>query len=239
MKKLYYTISILLISSHLGGVANAKESKNAINKDFYLRADLGATESNEIDNSEHIYSSSGGKKFRDGFAYSVGVGYKLKKNLRTEFTCQRLSNFKYSAYYSKQERQKNYGKYNQKLKIDALMANMIYDIELSSRYRFNPYLGIGIGYSILHHSQALITANNLTSSYGSKKRNRFSYAINSGFAFYLNKQAMLDIGYKFQNFGKESISSFTVPYADTKTLDGKNGFEINTHTIMVGIRYSF
>ena len=43
MNKLYYSISILLASSCIYGVANAE--------DFYLRADLGVAQSNNVSNN--------------------------------------------------------------------------------------------------------------------------------------------------------------------------------------------
>ena len=110
MNKLYYSISILLASSCIYGVANAE--------DFYLRADLGVAQSNSVSNNKvPFYKNSKEKKFTNGFAYSVGVGYKLKQNLRTELAYHGISNLKYSANIDNNGAIGS-GEYKQKLKIN-------------------------------------------------------------------------------------------------------------------------
>lgn len=233
MNKLYYSISILLTSSCIYGVANAE--------DFYIKADLGVAQSNSVSsNKEDFYKNSKEKKFTNGFAYSVGVGYKLKQNLRTELAYHGISNLKYSANIDNNGA-KGSGEYKQKLKINALMANIIYDIQLPSNYRFNPYLGVGLGYAQLKPDTASINVNNATVNYKAKKSNNFTYAISGGVAFHLNQQIMLDIGYKFQDFGKvKNLSSVQTPNASSyKDFTAKSGFKVRTHSMMAGIRYSF
>jgi len=233
MNKLYYSISILLTSSCIYGVANAE--------DFYVRADLGVAQSNSVSsNEETFYKRSKEKKFTNGFAYSVGVGYKLKQNLRTELAYHGISNLKYSANIDNNGA-KGSTAYKQKLQINALMANIIYDIQLPSSYSFNPYLGIGLGYAQLKPGEASINASNATVNYKAKKSNNFTYAISGGLAFHLNEQIMLDVGYKFQDFGKvKKFSSAKGPnLANYKPYNGKSGFKVRTHSMMAGIRYSF
>jgi len=151
MNKLYYSVSILLTSSCIYGVANAEN--------FYVKADLGIAQSNSVSsNEEPFYKRSKEKKFTNGFAYSVGVGYKLKQNLRAELAYHGISNLKYSANIDNNGAAES-GEYKQKLKINALMANIIYDIQLPSNYRFNPYLGVGIGYAQLKPGEASYKTN--------------------------------------------------------------------------------
>lgn len=170
----------------------------------------------------------------------MGVGYKLKHNLRTELAYHGISNLKYSANID------NSGaigsiEYKQKLQINALMANITYDIQLPSNYSFNPYLGVGLGYAQLKPGEASYKINNATANFKAKKSNNFTYAISGGVAFHLNQQIMLDIGYKFQDFGKvKKFSSAKGPnFANYKPYNGKSGFKVRTHSIMVGMRYSF
>ena len=231
MNKLCYSISVLLTSSCIYGIANAE--------DFYLRADLGVAQSNRVSsNGEFFYKDSNEKKFSNGIVYSVGVGYKLKYNLRTELAYNR-SNLKYSANI---DNSGAYKAYKQKLQINALMANIIYDIQLPSNYRFNPYLGIGLGYAQLKPGEASLSSNNNVVNFKANNSNNFTYAISGGVAFPLNEQIMLDIGYKFQDFGKvKNISSIKVSnfprYRDYKKV--KPGFKVRTHNIMAGIRYTW
>ena len=232
MNKLYYSISILLTSSCIYGVANAE--------DFYLRADLGVAQSNSVNSNEAtFYKDSKEKKFTNGFAYSVGVGYKLKHNLRTELAYHGISNLKYSANIDNNGARGS-GEYKQKLQVNALMANIIYDIQLPSNYRFNPYLGVGLGYAQLKPGTASTNFNNVV-NYKAKKSNNFTYAISGGVAFHLTKQFMLDIGYKFQDFSKaKNLSSYQLPNTSTyDDLPAKPGFKVRTHSMMAGIRYSF
>ena len=215
MNKLYHSISILLTSFCIYGVANSE--------DFYLRADLGAAQSNSVSNNKvPFYKNSKEKKFTKGFAYSVGIGYELEQNLRTELAI-------------------GSGEYKQKLKINALMANIIYDIQLPSNYSFNPYLGVGLGYAKLKPGIASINAINTTHNYKANKSDNFTYAISGGVAFHLTKQFMLDIGYKFQDFGKvKKFSSWRgFDIDDHKPYKGEYGFKVRTHSMMAGIRYIF
>ena len=233
MNKLYYSISILLTSSCIYGVANAE--------DFYVKADLGIAQSNSVSsNEETFYKRSKEKKFTNGFAYSVGVGYKLKHNLRTELAYHGISNLKYSANIDNNGAIGS-GEYKQKLQVNALMANIIYDIQLPSKYSFNPYLGIGLGYAQLKPGEASYKINNATANFRAKKSNNFTYAISGGVAFHLNGQIMLDVGYKFQDFGKaKNLSSVQAPKASSyKDFSAKPGFKVRTHSMMAGIRYSF
>ncbi|MBY0580816.1 MAG: TonB-dependent receptor [Rickettsiales bacterium] len=233
MNKLYHSILILLTSSCIYGVANAE--------DFYLRADLGVAQSNSVNSNEAtFYKDSKEKKFTNGFAYSVGIGYKLEQNLRTELAYHGISNLKYSANIDNNGARGS-GEYKQKLQVNALMANIIYDIQLPSNYRFNPYLGVGLGYAQLKPGTASINFNNATITYKANQSDNFTYAISGGVAFHLTKQFMLDIGYKFQDFGKvKNLSSYQIPNAYSyKDFTGKPGFKVRTHSMMAGIRYIF
>jgi opacity protein-like surface antigen len=233
MNKLYYSVSILLTSSCIYGVANAEN--------FYVKADLGIAQSNSVSsNEEPFYKRSKEKKFTNGFAYSVGVGYKLKQNLRAELAYHGISNLKYSANIDNNGAAES-GEYKQKLKINALMANIIYDIQLPSNYRFNPYLGVGIGYAQLKPGEASYKTNKAIYNFKAKKSNNFTYAISGGVAFHLTKQFMLDIGYKFQDFGKaKNLSAYQLPNTSSyNNLTAKPGFKVRTHSMMAGIRYSF
>ena len=233
MAKLYYNTSILLISFCIYGVANAE--------DFYLRADLGAACSNNVSSSgEPFYRVSKEKKFTNGFAYSAGVGYKLKQNLRTELAYNGISSLKYSANIDNSGAVGS-GIYEQKLQTNALMANIIYDIQLSSDYIFNPYLGVGVGYAQLKPGIVSINVNNITVNYKAEKSNNFTYAISGGVAFHLNKQFVLDIGYKFQDFNKvKNLSSVQLPgISSYKDYKAKSEFKLIIHSIMAGVRYNF
>ncbi|WHA04627.1 TonB-dependent receptor [Candidatus Bandiella numerosa] len=233
MNKLYHSISILLTSFCIYGVANSE--------DFYLRADLGAAQSNSVSNNKvPFYKNSKEKKFTKGFAYSVGIGYELEQNLRTELAYHGISNLKYSANIDNNGAIGS-GEYKQKLKINALMANIIYDIQLPSNYSFNPYLGVGLGYAKLKPGIASINAINTTHNYKANKSDNFTYAISGGVAFHLTKQFMLDIGYKFQDFGKvKKFSSWRgFDIDDHKPYKGEYGFKVRIHSMMAGIRYIF
>lgn len=227
MNKLYYTISILLTSSCISATANAEN--------FYVRADLGMAQSNKVKgNNEYFYKKSNGQKFKKGFAYSVGAGYKLPYNIRAELAYNGINNLKYST-------NTNNTAFKQKLKINAFMGNVYYDFKLPSEYCFTPYLGLGLGYAELKPGVASITANKATVNYKAKKSNNFTYAITAGIAYHLNEQFALDAGYKFQDFGKmKNLSSVQLPNTSNyRSYKTNSGFKVRMHSIMAGVRYSF
>ena len=200
--------------------------------DFYLRADLGISQSNSVSTEEMFYKKSGEKKFKKGFAYSFGVGYKFNENFRTELAYNGVSNLKYSTT-------KDDSKYKQKLKLHALMANLNYD--LPSKYNFRPYIGVGLGYSKINPGIASYYKNNLTLNKKAKNSNNFTYALMTDIAYNVNEKVALDVGYRFQDFGKaKNLSSGQLPGMQYVVLkEVKSRFKIKTHSIMAGVRYSF
>ncbi len=58
--------------------------------------------------------------------------------------------------------------------------------------------------------------------------------------FNINDKTALDLGYKYQDFGRvKSFSSVQVPNMAYRTYTGEKGSKIKIHSIMTGIRYSF
>ena len=218
----------------------------------YLRGDIGAVQSDKISNAQNFYQESRKTRFKNGFASSIGIGYRINKNLRTELAYSRIDNLKYSK--SNVLINSYPASYKQKLKLQASMVNLYYDIPLQCR-RLIPYLGIGFGYSNINLGKATKSVKTeYTRTYNSKNANNFSYSLMLGTTVNRNKKFDIDIGYKFQDFGKAKGFN-SVLFNENIAISNKNrvlrnkatislspvmsGPKIRTHSIMIGVRYGF
>ncbi len=129
----------------------------------------------------------------------------------------------------------------------GIMANAYAD--LGTYAGFTPYVGGGVGYSLLRWkdlSNTLYcvgaacpsTAALATFKHGGEDSWRFTYALMAGVAYDISKNLKLDLGYKYRHiqggdmFGWDSFSSA----AGATGIQGRdNGFD--THEIKVGLRY--
>lgn len=218
--------------------------------EFYVRGDLGASSSTNIRNGQAFYAESGHRRFNNGLASSIGLGYKPNKYFRTEVAYNRIDNLKYSVNRTLNVNGINI-LYNdrQKLKLQAIMANIYLDIPLHQR--FAPYLGAGLGYSEIAPGRAsnVISVDSIGPAgafiYRTKSSRDLSYALMTGVVVSVSKNLDLDVGYRFQDFGRNksfNVRTQITPRGDVGRVDhlpSVQGPRIQTHTVMAGIRYNF
>ena len=131
--------------------------------------------------------------------------------------------------------------YKQKLKLHALMVNLYYNLPLENR--FIPYLGLGLGYAHINYGEAsrFTKQTNFTKSYEGKNSNNLSYALMMGSIIKINKKFDIDIGYRFQDFGKSKGFNYMIfnNIQRSGISDSLSGYRVKVHGIMGGIRYNF
>ena len=114
-----------------------------------------------------------------------------------------------------------------KIQSMTLLANGYFD--LGSWYGFTPYIGAGAGTSFIrvnHFASPLPPVDG-----ASAKGWGFTYAAMAGFAFAVSRNLMLDVGYRYLNFGDAPMLS-----------DNTGSFQIKdlqAHEIRVGLRWYF
>ena len=198
--------------------------------DFYVRTDIGFSKSTKIDNKQTFYKKGGEKRLNSGITYSLGLGYKFNDHFRAELTYNKVNNLKYSAKVTTDR------EYKQKIKLQAVMLNSYYDI--SSAHKIKPYAGIGLGYTNIKPGEALRTSDSNAMTY---KANNFTYSLMTGVSVNMTEKLNLDIGYRFQDYGK--TKKFYAKKLNDKPWNNypakDSGIKIRTHSLTVGMRYNF
>lgn len=212
-------------------------------ENIYLRGDLGFSQSTSIKSDQLFYKESGNRKFKDGFASSIGLGYKFNRCYRVELAYNRVDNLKYDAQDVTLVKAGRAFKsnYSQKLKLQALMFNFYYNIPLESR--FTPYLGLGLGYSKISSNNAsrFTKETNFTKSYEGKDSKNISYALMLGGMVKINEKFDADIGYKFQDFGKNKGFNYMILNNTNRSTitNSASGYRVKVQSITFGIKYNF
>ncbi len=245
--------------SALSALSFATYTNALADNDIYGRVDLGiGIPSGKVENKQPFYKNSGNKSFNNAFTYSVGVGYKINECFRGDLTYNRVDNLKYSVgnkndknsdKNSNNNKASDGRKFEQKVNLQSAMVNLYYD--LPTKQTFVPYLGAGVGYAKINPGVATTTTEKTKTVIYDKGENTngFSYALMAGIAYNINEQFSIDLGYKFQNYGKNSgMKSFEI-YNNGKKNDlmskdykddKKNrSFKMQMHSVNVGIRYTF
>ncbi|MEQ1942346.1 outer membrane protein [Mesorhizobium sp. VNQ89] len=126
----------------------------------------------------------------------------------------------------------------------GLMANGY--VDLGTYVGFTPYVGAGVGYSLVRWQNLENTSYCVdgavdcptllpvgSSTHPGEDGWRLTYALMAGFAYDINKNLKLDVGYKYRSidggdmFGWDSADTFG---------DGKVG-SLDTHEVKLGLRY--
>ena len=198
--------------------------------DFYVRTDIGFSKSTKIDNKQTFYKKGGEKRLNSGITYSLGLGYKFNDHFRTELTYNKVNNLKYSAKVTTDR------EYKQKIKLQAVMLNSYYDI--SPAHKLKPYAGIRLAYTNIKPGEALRTSDSNAMTY---KANNFTYSLMTGVSVNMTEKLNLDIGYRFQDYGK--TKKFYAKKLNDKPWNNypakDSGIKIRTHSLTVGVRYNF
>jgi opacity protein-like surface antigen len=225
MKKaiLYFAISTFLSTT----VALA--GTDQINKDYYIRGDIGQSWAKKLDKNDTYIND----KLKKSNIYSIGAGKYFTENLRADIDLS-FRNYKLNDNIDGTTR-------TEKIKSTTLMVNGYYDI-----YNFGPitpYISAGIG--IARNKAGTLNVNNPTlavnTSYNSKTINNFAWQIGAGASIKATEQVDFDLDYKFINMGKiQPGQGVAVDYSDNSSSSAEPGkSKLRAHEVTIGARYNF
>lgn len=190
---------------------------------WYLRGDLGYRwGQNSGSNPAAGYPATVSEKMGNGIAAGFGAGIKSDW-LRTDVTVDFGAPLKYEATTVTPN--------DTTAKITAISALFNGYLDLGTWYHMSPYIGAGAGVAHMRtHDYVSTVAPPFTSDTSHNQWN-FAWAGMAGVAYAISRNVMVDVGYRYINFGNVSTGSDSF---GSNTL--KN---IAAHEVRVGLRWSF
>jgi opacity protein-like surface antigen len=189
---------------------------------WYLRGDVGYAwgRLDGADESAGGFASPAANKLDSAFTGGVGVGIKTGW-LRTDVTIDYLAPLKYSGTVVSTD------DVTAKISGTSFLFNGYLD--LGTWYGITPYIGAGAGTSYMSVSDYSSTvAPPLTSN--SHNQWNFTYAAMAGLAAPVARNLMLDVAYRYINFGDISTNS--------DAFGGMTFKNVAAHEVRVGVRWS-
>jgi opacity protein-like surface antigen len=189
---------------------------------WYLRGDLGYS-IGTIGSADAAagFTNPTGNKLGSGLSGGGGVG--IKSNwLRTDFTIDSMAPLKYNGSIAAPN--------DVTAKISAISALFNGYLDLGTWYHVTPYIGAGVGTAYMHvtdYSSALAPPF----SGGSHGQWNFAWAGMLGAAYAVAPNTMIDVGYRYINYGDVATAS--------DSFGAMNFKNIAAHEVHVGVRWSF
>ncbi len=191
---------------------------------WYLRGDAAYAE--EDHPAFDARTTSLDRKATDsGYAFGLGIGYKLTSFVRFDVTGDYLDPFDYSATASCG------------LGCDVSAKDYVWRwdglangyLDLGTWYGFTPYVGAGAGVAGTRQDTKLVVARtSAADAVTSAKQDdyRFAWAAMAGVSYAVTPHAMIDIGYRYLDLGRTRIS--LAPVATTQK-------DLASHQVRVGV----
>lgn len=202
---------IVLIAASLT-VMTVPMTSMAQDEGFYLKANLGLGMVMDTDIDSSLTSNTIAKMtFDNGFMGSLAAGYDFANPMRMEFELMRQKNDQDIFLRDTAYIEVNDGD----LKRNSFMVNGFYDVDTGSAW--TPFAGVGIGWSKLSINDPGFS--------DSDSDDVFTYQFIGGVAYGFNDQWSVDAQYRFIG-----TSDATIDTAE---------FDMNTNSLMLGLRYSF
>jgi opacity protein-like surface antigen len=185
---------------------------------WYLRGDLGYAWGT-LDGADTAPSSISpyDSTLGNGMTGGIGVGIK-NKWLRADLTFDYLAPLDYTGAIL--------GPNDVVAKISAISALFNGYLDLGTWYRATPYIGAGAGAAYMSATDFASSTAPFAST--SHDQWNFAWAAMAGFAYPMTHNLMLDVGYRYINFGDVKID------ADVMTF--KN---VAAEEVRAGLRWSF
>lgn len=187
------------------------------------------TDSNAAATNNNATNQSWSSK--SGYTIGGAIGYNFAGAgvpVRAEAEYLYHDQFKYSANNATSGGAT--GSFTSKIDIHTLFANVYYDFKTGTA--FTPYVGAGLGIAWINQKVAS-TFQGWTAgtSDGSYDATSFAWNLGAGVGYSLTDNIILDLGYRYTNFG------------DAKKVDnGRISFQakdLQAHEALLGLRYQF
>jgi opacity protein-like surface antigen len=193
---------------------------NDTNFGWYLRGDVG-----------YAWGTVGGAQspvpfpdptdnsFGNGFVGGIGAGIKTQW-LRTDVTLDYTGPLKYQGTV--------FSANDTTTKVEAVTALFNGYLDLGTWYRATPYVGAGAGAAQLHTTgySAPFAPGGLSNT-----QYKFAWALMGGVGYAVAPNLMVDLGYRYMNFGDVTTASDVFGSMTLKNLAA--------HEVRVGFRWSF
>jgi opacity protein-like surface antigen len=190
---------------------------------WYLRGDLGyAWGEIQGADSAATYPDPTENSLDNGFVGGLGAGYKSKW-LRTDVTLDYTSPLKYTGSILAPD--------DTTAKVEGVTALFNGYIDLGTWYHATPYIGAGAGASQLRVFDYSSTAAPPFTGGLSHTQWNFTWALTGGVAYAIAPNLMLDLNYRYVNFGDVTTASDAFGEMTLKNL--------YAHEVRIGIRWSF
>ena len=190
---------------------------------WYLRGDLGYAWGISPDaESAAPFLSPTENKLGNGFVGGIGAGYKSRW-LRTDVTLDYTAPLKYTGSIAAPD--------DTTAKVEAVTALFNGYVDLGTWYRATPYVGLGAGVSQLHTFDYASTAAQPFATGLSHTQWKFAWAATAGIGYSIAPNLMVDLSYRYMNFGDVTTASDAFGAMTLKNLAA--------HEVRVGLRWSF
>ena len=194
--------------------------KTEIYSGWYLRGDLGyrVGRTSGADPAPG-FAAPTSEKMGNSLAASLGAGIKSEW-LRTDFTIDIGTPMKYEA---------EPGATSAKVSATTFLFNGYLD--LGTWYRVTPYIGASAGTARVRIADYTSTAMPPFTGDNARTKWNFAWAGMAGVAYAISPNTMVDLGYRYINFGDATTGSDAFGSVTLK--------QIAAHEVRVGLRWSF
>jgi opacity protein-like surface antigen len=205
---------------------------------WYARVDAGYGFM-QATNGSDLNMTPGGKpvpflsnRVDDGGTFGAGIGFR-KDWFRADITFDVGTGSKFygnSAAFSPDVTARiwNY----------TTLANGYFD--LGTWYGFTPYIGGGLGFSVLKATQvtdqAVASAGGSVAGPGSVNYD-FAWAANAGVAYSVTRNIFLDLSYRYLDMGTPRSNVSNVPNGGVATVGTITFGDVTAHQVRLGLRY--
>ena len=190
---------------------------------WYLRGDLGYAWGIRPDAESAVpFPNPTENRLGNGFVGGVGAGYKSRW-LRTDVTLDYTSPLKYTGSIAASD--------DTTAKVEAVTALFNGYVGLGTWYRATPYIGLGAGVAQLRTFDYNSTAAPPFTPGLSHKQWKFASAATAGVGSAVAPNLMVDLNYRYMNFGDVTTASDALGAMTLKNLAA--------HEVRIGIRWSF
>lgn len=192
--------------------------------------------------SDFRYSPSSETDTEFGGGLSVGYDFALKYDvpvrLELDYTARSRGEAKSTADILEESSGKIFGTTkSDKVALQTLMLNTWIDIPTNTA--FTPYIGGGVGFGFINYRTSLDFIDKTAGvengfESGSTNETNFAWSLGTGVAYDVTDRWTVDLGYRYIDAGEASKS-----FKDDSGTWAKYKAKVQTHDIMLGIRYAF
>ncbi len=219
------------------------ENDCCTDRGWYLKGFIGST-SYDVSSIDNAAFDTADFTFHNlGFEASgfggLGFGSKVSDHFRWDVTGEYRNRATFHGFDSYEGPGfSGTNDYEATLKSWAMLANFYWDIICWNG--LTPYVGGGVGFSRNYIGNFTdINVPNLGAAYANTNvTTEFAWAIHAGLAFEVNDRVTLDFAYRYINLG-DAMSDTVIAYDGSGTAEGLEFEDIDSHDIMLGVRWKF